>query len=137
MENASGHRVKRSTHARQYLFPSELGITMTFRWTCSNLLDSAVNFPTDAAAWRVIFIRWRDTHVWAHFRQSVLIDGQTYCWVMSLTVVLIPGQVVDAVEHRPTKGLRQERPRCCPCCIAKHCYSCIWDVYFSESKSRF
>jgi len=65
MWNASGQCVKRSTHVRQYLFPSELGITM-------------ISWPGEYA--RVFWMaRWISQPMRLHGAWSLLIDtARTY-----------------------------------------------------------
>jgi len=138
MGNAFGH-MKRLTHVRQYLFPSELGIT---EW-CPG-----------AHPWIFWMARWISRPVrlldlcsltehacTAQFQQSVLIDGKTYRWIMSLTVVLIPGWGCGCcamdVECHPMKGLRQEWSQYRPRCISKHATSALGTSIFLSHRSDY
>jgi len=71
-------------------FLSEIDIVVISMWTWSNLLDDLANVPCGAVICRMIFTCWHCTQIRAQFRQSTLIDGQTYRCVMSLIVALIP-----------------------------------------------
>ena len=89
---ASGQREYQSIHVKQHWYPCEEGRGPTkSMWICSNLLDGGANVPTGEETFLETFDFWHAMHPLAHFRQSVLIEGQTKRCVKSFTEAFIPG----------------------------------------------
>jgi hypothetical protein len=86
MGMVSGHRVKRSTAVRQYVYPADVGRGPTrSMWTCRKRTGSGVT------VWRETLERWHAWQARVQVRQSFCMPGNTKRCATSFTVALVPG----------------------------------------------